>query len=45
MMNDCPNCWSVNTIRIENQKAVAYCEDRGCWYNLITGEMYDKKEY
>lgn len=45
MMNDCPNCWSENTMRIENQKVIAYCEDCGCWYNMITGEIYDKEEH
>lgn len=45
MWNDCPECWSANTIRIENQKAIAYCEDCGCWYNMITGDVYDKEEH
>ena len=45
MWNDCPECWSENIIRIENQKAVAYCENCGTWFNLITGEIYEQKKH
>ena len=42
MRNDCPNCWSENIIRVENQKDAGYCEDCGYWYHLLTGEKYGK---
>lgn len=45
MWNDCPECWSVNIIRIENQKAIAYCEDCGCWFNLLSGDVYEQKKH
>jgi transcription initiation factor TFIIIB Brf1 subunit/transcription initiation factor TFIIB len=42
MRHDCPNCWSNNVLRIENQKSAAYCEDCGCFYDMLTGEEYEK---
>lgn len=39
MRNDCPNCWSNKVIRIENQKDIAYCEECGTFYHMLTGDI------